>query len=47
LRGIRDPAKSDKNKEKAIMIAKKFNQKSIWDLKNGIDIPTGGTGKIK
>ena len=32
------------NKKTAIRLAKKFNQISIWDWKNGDTIETGGTG---
>lgn len=34
-----------KSKEEAIRLAKKYNQISIWDWKNGDTIETGGTGK--
>lgn len=32
------------NLETAIRYAKKFNQISVWDWKNGCEIKTGGTG---
>ena len=34
-----------KNKEKAIEVAKQNNQKAIFDLGTGKEIPTGGTGE--
>ena len=34
-----------KDKDTAIRMAKKYNQISIWDWENQIDIKTGGTGK--
>lgn len=34
-----------KSKEEAVRLAQKYNQKSIFDLKNMNEIPTGGTGE--
>ena len=33
--------------KKALKLAYKYNQKSVWDWKNGTDISTGGTGEYK
>lgn len=41
-----DVSEVQKNKEKAIELAKKYNQISIFDLKTFKEIETGGTGKV-
>ena len=41
-----DVSEVQKNKEKAIEVAKKYNQISIFDLKTFKEIETGGTGKV-
>lgn len=33
------------NKQQAVALAKKYNQKSIWDWENFDEIDTGGTGR--
>jgi hypothetical protein len=39
-------SETPKNLEEAKALAQKNNQVSIWDLKNGKEIPTGGTGTV-
>lgn len=39
-----DISRNFRNKNQAVKYAREHNEKAIWDVKNMVEIPTGGTG---